>query len=182
MKYLLLVATFAALPSLAQAQTGTDFQFRPLLHWQAGHLAGWDILPDIAQKPLKGLFVVGFLIEGKEIMAGVVLDTKGSVMPVFNLRCYSKDHWTDLYTEVQVRPDRGLASVFVTVPLFWGARAGAEFEMVSGFTGKVRSTAGLGPRASLKIPRLPLTVAVTAFKNMNSNVVVRTYLVYKLEK
>ena len=193
MKNLILAACLLVLlPSLAAGQTPNDYQFRPLMHWQIADangqgLAGWVILPDVTQtRPLRGLLVGGWLIKDdqgwKEAMFGGLFGNDGSIIPVVNFRAYSKVKWTDLSTEFQIRPTLALGSVFLTVPIksSWGLRAGVEFETIAGFTGQIKSAAGIGPRVSLKLPGLPnVTVATTCFFNIRSNIVVRTYVVYK---
>lgn len=189
MKQLLAVLIIATLPSLARAQTPNDYQFRPVLHWQivkatGQGLAGWAILPDVTQtQPLRALVVAGWLARDhqnwKEFMFGGIFGTDGSTAPVVNIRTYSQDKLMDLYTELQFRPDRALASIFITTPIWATLRGGFEAELVAGLDGSIKTVAGLGPRLSYKLPYLPLTIATTAFQNIHGDLVVRTYVVYK---
>jgi len=194
MKHLILAAcAVLVLPSLVTAQTPpNDYQFRPLLHWQAGHLAGWVIVPDATRTPRQLLLVAGYLTRDdrgwKEVMFGSVIGTDGVVKPVANFRSYAKSRRTDLYTEFQLRSNLALMSGFVTVPVTsdtLGWRVGVEYEQVVVFEDKAhgkpaKTTTGVGLRASVKVPKLKGTnIATTAFKNIHGNVVVRTYVVYK---
>lgn len=171
-----------ALPCFGQ--TSTEYQFRPLLHWQVGHFAGWSILPDITASPFKTLQVAGWLSKDeqnwREVMVGIVADTNGLIQPVVNLRAYSKGTWSDLYAELHLLSNRTLASTFVTIPLPGQVRIGIESEFLTGLTDQVKSKTGIGPRISVKVPKTTLSIATTVFFNIKSNVVVRTYIVYNL--
>lgn len=179
-----IIALALLIPGRALAQTDADYQFRPILHWQTKHLAGWSILPDVTATPLRTLQVAGWrqgdATNWKEAMFGITADTKGVVKPVINLRAYSKGNGTDLYAELHLLTDRSLASTFVTVSLAGGVRFGAESEFLTSLTSKVKSKAGFGPRVSVKVPKVSVVVATTWFVNIRDKAVVRTYVVYNL--
>src|SRR5258708_7366567 len=169
-----------AVPCFAQA----DYQLRPLMHWQTKHLAGWSILPDVTAKPFCTVQVAGWLVKDggwKEAMGGVRVCADGSIKPVANLRAYSSGSWTDLYSEVFIRPGQAIASAFVTVRLGQnsGVRAGVESEFVTALAPNVKERAGIGPRISVNVPRKPLTVATVCSFNVGDHAIVRTYLLYK---
>lgn len=170
------------------AQNEVDYQLRVLAHLQLantnGHgLAGWLIAPDLTKtEPLRFLAVGGWLNKEEEnwqeYMAGALFGADGSVQPTLNLRSYTKAKKSDLYAELTLRSDRGIASSFVTYPL-GRFRLGLETELTAGLERGVKSRANLGPRLSFKVPGADrLTIATSAMFGVKGETVVRTYLLY----
>ncbi|OGE73985.1 MAG: hypothetical protein A3I07_04415 [Candidatus Doudnabacteria bacterium RIFCSPLOWO2_02_FULL_42_9] len=166
----------------------SDYQLRPLVHWQIPNnegrgIAGWTIFPDITQ-PFRTVIVAGWLMkDGQnwlEIMSGGVF-TASTRTPLINVRAYNRNKRTDLYTEFQIRPNLTLASVFVTSPLQiknFVFRSGFEFEAVTGLNGNIKNQALVGPRISFTVPKIAwLSVATVAYTDLRGHLIMRNYIV-----
>ncbi|MDO8668498.1 MAG: hypothetical protein Q7K35_05435 [bacterium] len=193
MKTTLTVITLLSLACLAQsAPNDPDFQLRALAHFQLSitngqAVAGWLVAPDLTKtEPARFLAVGGWLFKEeenwKEIMAGGLFGTDGSVQPVLNLRSYSKTKQSDFYADLLLKPDRCVASSYATFPVS-KFRLGLETELTAGLNSGVKGDARLGPRLSFKIPGADrLTITTSATFGIRGDTTIRTYLLYNFSK
>lgn len=172
------------------AQNEVDYQLRTLVHLQLANtngqgIAAWLIAPDLTKtQPFRFLAVGGWLNKEEknwqEYMAGALFGADGLVQPTLNLRSYAKAKKSDLYAELTLRSDRGIASSFATYPL-GKFRLDLETELAVSLKSGVKSDGRLGPRLSFKVPGADrLTVATSALFDIRGKTVVRTYLLYNL--
>lgn len=175
-------------------QTRVDYQLRALTHIQlpistnGQGIAGWLIAPDLTKTdPARLLAVGGWLVEQEnswqEYMADGLFGTDGSIQPALNFRSYAmypKAKRLDFYSGLMLRPDRGIADSYITLPIS-KFRLGLETELTAGLETGIKSSARLGPRLSFKIPKTNLTFATSALfdvKGGKGDIIVRTYLLY----